>query len=78
MTIRFGYLIAAGAAAAILSAPTASAASAGQACTDVGSSGTECSSPGNVQINDAPPVVDPGVSGVYPGPYAVPWDEGSR
>ena len=77
MTIRFGYLIAAGAAAAILGAPTASA-DTGQACSDVGNNGTECSSPGNVQINDAPPVVDPGLSGVYPGPYAVPWDEGSR
>ena len=41
---------------------------------------TECSSPGNVQINDSPPAVaDEGFgSGAYPGPYPVPFDEGSR
>ena len=77
MQLRFGYLIAAGAIAAILSAPTAVAAPGSPGCTDTGA-GTECSSPGNVQINDAPPAVDPALSGVYPGPYPVPWDEGSR
>jgi len=55
MRINLTYiapLLAAGAAAvAIAAAPTAAAAS-GQTC-----SGTICQSPGNVQINDAPPPV---------------------
>ena len=76
MHIRFGYLIAAGAVAAILSAPTAAAAGTSQGCTDTGASVTECSSPGNVQIDDAPPAVNPDLGGFYPGPYPVPWDEG--
>ena len=47
-----GPLLAAGAAAvAIAAAPTAAAA-IGQTC-----SGTICQSPGNVQINNAPPPV---------------------
>jgi len=55
MRINLTYiapLLAAGAAAvAIAAAPTAAAAS-GQTC-----SGTICQSPGNVQINNAPPPV---------------------
>jgi hypothetical protein len=45
---------AAAVAAAIAGAPIAAAASVGQSCTGDGS-GTVCQSPGNVQINDAPP-----------------------
>jgi hypothetical protein len=78
--VRLRYLIAAGAVAALLGAPTAVADDTGQNCTDTGSNDTQCSSPGNVQINDAPPpqIADPAVEGFYPGPYAVPWDEGNR
>ena len=52
-------------------------------CTNTGDA-TECSSPGNVEINDTPPVVeftlpywDEAFGGAYPGPYPVPYDEGS-
>jgi len=77
--IRFRYLLAAGAVAAMVGAPAAMADDAGQSCTDVGA-GTECSSPGNVQINDAPPAVaDNGFGGgFYGGPYEVPFGEGGR
>ena len=44
-------LVTAGVAASIAAAPIAAAESS---CTTVGSD-TECASPGNVQINDAPP-----------------------
>ena len=77
MRIHFRYLLAAGAVAAMVGAPPAMADDPGQGCTDTGA-GTECSSPGNVEINDAPPVVaDPFSQGVYGGPYPVPFDEGS-
>ncbi|MDT5094356.1 MAG: hypothetical protein QOH60_3719 [Mycobacterium sp.] len=75
MRLRSRYLLAAGVAAAILSAPTA-VADPGAACTTAGSD-TECSSPGNVQINDSVPV-QASPNGVYGGPYPVPWDEGGR
>jgi hypothetical protein len=54
MQIKLTYitpLLAAAAAAAIAAAPTAAAAK-GQTC-----SGNICQSPGNVQINNAPPPV---------------------
>ena len=54
MRIKLTYitpLLAAGAAVAIAAAPTAAAAIA-QTC-----SGSVCQSPGNVQINNAPPPV---------------------
>ena len=73
---NFGYLLAAGAFAALLTAPTAAAAT--QTCTGTGVSATVCSSPGNVQIDDSPPAVQSfGASGAYGGPYPVPWAEGS-
>jgi hypothetical protein len=78
MIVRFRYLLAAGAVAAMLGSPTAMAADTAQSCTDLSGSTTECSSPGNVQINDSPPAQDFGGAGVYPGPYPVPWDEGGR
>ena len=67
MWIRIGYLTpalgAAGTAVAIVAAPTAAAAPAPapappqqQSCATSGA-GTVCQSPGNVQINDAPPPV---------------------
>ena len=61
------------AATALIAAPTAAA----DDCTSVGGSDTECSSPGNVQINDSPPAVSPFTEGFYPGPYPVPFAEGS-
>jgi hypothetical protein len=77
MRLRIRYLFAAGTAAAILGAPTALADDTGQSCTDT-TAGSECSSPGNVQINDSPPEVqDPFMGGFYPGPYEVPFNEGS-
>lgn len=77
MRIDFRYLLAAGAVAAMVSAPPAMADDPGQDCTDSGA-GTECSSPGNVQITDSPPAVaDPFAEGFYGGPYPVPFDEGS-
>ena len=86
MRIRPAYLTAmlaaAGATAAIALAPAAAADE--PSCTDVGST-TQCSTPGNVQIN-ASPSVDTDftlpywdeVFGAYTGgPYAVPYGEGS-
>jgi hypothetical protein len=77
MLIRFHYLVAATAIAAMVGAPTAGA-DPDQSCQETGVGTTECSSPGNVQINDAPPVMaDEGFSsGSYGGPYAVPFGEG--
>ncbi len=76
-TLRYltPLIAAAGAAAAILAAPTAVAQPEPPlpSCTDVSgdpvSGGTtiECATPGNVQINASPPVVEP----VYP----YPWDD---
>jgi hypothetical protein len=80
MRVRLRLLIASAAVAvaAMLAAPTA-AAGTSQSCTDVGGSDTVCSDPGNVQIDDAPQAVEsPFTGGFYPGPYPVPWDEGSR
>jgi hypothetical protein len=61
MRIKLTYitpLLAAGAvAAAIAAAPIAGAASTGKSCTGSGGSGTICQSPGNVEINNAPPPV---------------------
>lgn len=79
MRIGFGSLVAAvagGVAAAILGAPNAVAE-----CSTDGPGGTDtvCQSPGNVQINDSMPVYDEGfMSGMYGGPYAVPFAEGER
>ena len=83
MRLRFRVLTAAAAVAvgALLAAPTA-AADPNQTCTEVSGTDTECSSPGNVQINDSPPAVEanagPFEGGFYPGPYPVPFDEGSH
>jgi hypothetical protein len=60
-------LLAAGAAAvAVTAAPIAAAAptapggtaQAQQSCSNMGGTQTECQTPGNVQVNDAPPQVD--------------------
>jgi hypothetical protein len=74
LLIRFRYLLAAGAVVAMVGAPAAVADD--QTCQDIGNTATKCSSPGNVQINDAPPVVsaDPFAGGFYGGPYPVPFD----
>jgi hypothetical protein len=82
MHIRFRYLMAAGAVLALSGAP---AAAAQPECSSTGG-WSECSSPGNVEINSSP---DPGFtmpywdetfgdSGYYPGPYPVPYDEGNN
>jgi hypothetical protein len=67
---RFTLLMAAGAAAAaaIVTAPIAAAApattaagdapSAQQSCNSLGGTQTECPTPGNAQVRDAPPQVD--------------------
>jgi hypothetical protein len=75
--IRLRDLLAAGGVAAVICAPAAMADDTDQSCTDVGA-GTECSSPGNVQINDSPPVVGGFGGGFYPGPYPVPFNEGTQ
>jgi len=84
MLIRLGYLAVAGAATAIIAAPIAAADDPDQTCTNVGSA-TECSSPGNVQINASPPVDtftlpywDEVYGGSYGGPYPVPYAEGQN
>ena len=86
MQIRRAYLMpiiaAAGAAGAVVLAPIAGAE---PNCTDV-SGATECSSPGNVQLNATPPESDFTLpywdevwGGAYTGgPYPVPYAEGSR
>jgi hypothetical protein len=69
MHIRFRYLM---------------AAAAEPDCLTIGGS-TTCSTPGNVEINSSPPVDFTlpywdetfGDTGYYPGPYPVPYDEGS-
>jgi hypothetical protein len=77
MQVRFRYLAAAGAVAAVVAAPIATADDSDQSCTAAGPD-TQCSSPGNVEINDSPPAVpDAGFGGgFYPGPYPVPFNEG--
>ena len=77
---RYGLaaVAAAGAAAAIVVAPTA-AAQERQSCQREGPISMDilCQSPGNVQINDSLPVLNDGfMSGMYGGPYAVPFAEG--
>jgi hypothetical protein len=78
MRIQFRYVLAAGAIAAVVGAPVAIADDSGQGC-DATGPGTECSSPGNVEINDSPAAAaDQGFGGgFYPGPYPVPFNEGS-
>ena len=79
MKLRFRYLLAAGAVAALVGAPVATADDPDAGCGDTTGPGTECTTPGNVQIDDAPAAVaDPVLDGAYPGPYQVPFDEGSR
>lgn len=80
MRTQFRYVLAAGATLAMVGAPAAMADNPDPSCMDISAAATECSSPGNVQINDSPPAVaDEGFgSGAYPGPYPVPFDEGSR
>jgi hypothetical protein len=87
MRIRFRYLVIAGAVAAVAGAPTAAADDTNPSCTNITGSATECSSPGNVQISEAPPATqdvftlpywDEVFGGSYPGPYPVPYAEGSR
>jgi len=60
MKIRFipPLVIAAAAAGSIITAPTAAAAPMPMqlTCTYLGDSNTQCQTPGNVQINDSPPV----------------------
>jgi hypothetical protein len=64
-------IAAAGAAAAVLIAPTAVADTTLPSCTDVGgptamgAGTTECATPGNVQIDATPPEPD----------YVYPWDD---
>ena len=79
-TRKLMYLVAAGAVAAMVGAPTALAQER-QGCAHEGPIGTDivCQSPGNVQINDSLPVLNGGMGfagGFYPGPYAVPFAEG--
>jgi hypothetical protein len=50
-------LSAAVAAAMIAIAPPAAATTAPPSCASLGGSATQCQTPGNVQINDAPPPV---------------------
>ena len=83
MRIRFRYLASASVAAAIIGAPTAVADDTNPTCTSLGGS-TECSTPGNVEINSSPsvdtftlPYWDEAFGGAYGGPYPVPYDEGN-
>jgi hypothetical protein len=56
-TLRFiGPILAAGAAAAIVAAPIASAETHLD-CTSSTATSTQCETPGNVQLNSSPPVV---------------------
>jgi hypothetical protein len=84
MRIHFRLLVVAAAAAALFGAP---AAAADPDCTTTGGT-TTCSSPGNVEVNASPTTGDEpftlpywdeafGGGGSYPGPYPVPYDEGS-
>ncbi|HME74286.1 MAG TPA: hypothetical protein VKI00_01110 [Mycobacterium sp.] len=83
MRIRLRYPALACVAAAITCAPAAMADDTNPTCTNLGGS-TECSTPGNVQINSSPPTDtftlpywDEVFGGTYAGPYPVPYDEGS-
>jgi hypothetical protein len=61
ITTFFAPLAAVAAAAAVIAtAPVAAADSTApqQSCTSLGGTQTQCQSPGNVQINDAPPQVN--------------------
>ena len=74
MRIKLNYiapLLAAGAAAVAIAAAPSAAAADPQSCTQTGSESI-CQSPGNVQLNDAPPPVsfDPyGGEGFLMGGY---------
>jgi hypothetical protein len=82
MRVKMSYLttLLAGAAAAvaIAAAPTAAAAADPQTCayTGGGFQDNQCQSPGNVQINDAPPAVSTSGMGAY-GPFFT-YDRGRR
>ena len=82
MGIKLNYitplLVAGAAAAAIAAAPTAAAASSVQPCSYVGGGfqNNQCQTPGNVQINDAPPPIHASAAGVY-GPFFT-YDRGSH
>ncbi len=87
MRIRLRYLLAAGAVAAMCGAPMAVADDdTNPSCVETGAA-MQCSSPGNVQIDDSPgagdftlPYWDEtfGDPGFYQGPYPVPYAEGDR
>ena len=82
LTMATGMLIAPATAISVATAVSAAAAPTTsaiplanqQSCSSAGA-GTECSSPGNVQINDSPPAAaNYGFAGgFYPGPYPVPF-----
>jgi hypothetical protein len=58
ITRILGPLMAAGAAAAIIAAPTAAAADQPNlTCTYTGAGNSQCESPGNAQLNASPPYV---------------------
>jgi hypothetical protein len=79
MGIKMNYitplLVAGAAAAAIAAAPVAAANP--QSCVNSGGS-TQCQTPGNVQINTAPPVVSAGPSSPYFGSTYGPFFYYSR
>ena len=82
MRVKLSYLtpLLAGAAAAvaIAAAPTASAAADPPSCAYLGGGfqDNQCQTPGNVQINDAPPPVSTSGMGAY-GPF-FSYDRGRR
>jgi hypothetical protein len=61
--LRVAPLLAAGAAAAIISAPAAMASDNHLNCTYVSEGNSQCETPGNVQLSATPPVVS------YPQQY---------
>jgi hypothetical protein len=87
LALATGVLIAPATAMSVATAGSAAAASTAsaiplanqQSCSSVGA-GTECSSPGNVQIIDSPSAAaNYGFAGgFYRGPYPVPFAEGGR
>jgi hypothetical protein len=74
ISLYFASLLAAGAAAVAIAAPSASAASE-PTCVDLGAS-TQCQRPGNVQINTTPPLSSLSPFSIY-GPF-FSYDRGAR
>jgi hypothetical protein len=84
ITLRLAApLLAVGAAAAVVAAPSAAASDNHMDCTYVSEQSTQCETPGNVQLNATPPTVSypqqyPFLIGGYGSPIIIHHGSGGR